>query len=248
MNNKYYEFFCLVKVIVGKFVLEYIFYELIGLFVKCLMIVMDKGVCVVGLFELVIVVCEESGLEIVSIYDDVLFDLLIMVVCDIVGIYCQEKCDFIIVVGGGFVIDIGKVVNILVLEGGDDIVKYSGVGVIKYFLKLFFVVLIMVGIGFEVIVVVVIIDEVKGVKFFFILLFLLFNVVIIDLWMILMLFFYIIVVIVMDVMIYVVEVFICMVKNLFSDVYVMVVIKKVSQLFLIVMDNFKNIDGCFELV
>ena len=44
MTNKYYEFFCPVKVIAGKAALEHIPYELTGLAAKRPMIVTDKGV------------------------------------------------------------------------------------------------------------------------------------------------------------------------------------------------------------
>ena len=119
MTNKYYEFFCPVKVIAGKAALEHIPYELTGLAAKRPMIVTDKGVRAAGLLEPVIAACEESGLEIVSIYDDVPPDSSTSVVKDIASVYRKEKCDSIIAVGGGSAIDTGKAVNILVSEGGD---------------------------------------------------------------------------------------------------------------------------------
>ncbi|MEC7376793.1 MAG: iron-containing alcohol dehydrogenase, partial [Pseudomonadota bacterium] len=118
MTNQYYEFFCPVKVIAGKAALEHIPYELAGLAAKRPMIVTDKGVRAAGLLEPVIAACEESGLEIATIYDDVPPDSSTTVVRDIAGIYRQEKCDSIIAVGGGSAIDTGKAVNILVSEGG----------------------------------------------------------------------------------------------------------------------------------
>lgn len=118
MTNKYYEFFCPVKVIAGKAALEHIPYELTGLAAKRPMIVTDKGgVRAAGLLEPVIAACEESGLEIVSIYDDVPPDSSTSVVKDIASVYRKEKCDSIIAVGGGSAIDTGKAVNILVSEG-----------------------------------------------------------------------------------------------------------------------------------
>ena len=123
MTNKYYEFFCPVKVIAGKAALEHIPYELTGMAAKRPMIVTDKGVRAAGLLEPVIAACEESGLEITTIYDDVPPDSSTTVVRDIAGIYRQEKCDSIIAVGGGSAIDTGKAVNIL-----DRFGSYIGCG------------------------------------------------------------------------------------------------------------------------
>ena len=71
MTDKFYEFFCPVKVIAGKAALEHIPYELSGLAAKRPMIITDKGVRAAGLLDPVVSACEESGLDIVSIYDDV---------------------------------------------------------------------------------------------------------------------------------------------------------------------------------
>lgn len=248
MFKVYYEFFCLVKIVVGNVVLEYIFYEFCILVVIWFMIIIDKGVCGVGLIDYVFNVFVESGMDIIEIYDDVFLDFFIQVVKDIVKIYCDQYCDLIIVVGGGFVIDISKGVNILVFENSIDLSEFLGVGVLIKLLKLFFVVFIIVGIGFEVILVVVILDLEQGVKLLFMLYFLLFNVVILDLCMMLILLLYIMVMMVMDVMIYVIEFIIGLVSNLISDVYVMLAIKKVSENLIVVLDKLDNVDVCFELV
>jgi len=51
----------------------------------------------------VIATCEDSGLEIVCIFDDVPPDSSISVVRTIATLYRKEKCDSIIAVGGGSV-------------------------------------------------------------------------------------------------------------------------------------------------
>ena len=116
MTNQYYEFFCPVKVIAGKAALEHIPYELTGLAAKRPMIVTDKGVRAAGLLDPVVAACEESGLEIISIYDDVPPDSSTDVVRDIAGIYRSEKCDSIIAVGGGSAIDTAKAVNLSLIH------------------------------------------------------------------------------------------------------------------------------------
>lgn len=247
MTNKYYEFFCPVKVIAGKSALEHIPYELTGLAAKRPMIVTDKGVRAAGLLDPVIAACEESGLEIVSIYDDVPPDSSTTVVRDIAGIYRQEKCDSIIAVGGGSAIDTGKAVNILVSEGGDNIAKYSGAGIIKRPLKPFFVVPTTAGTGSEVTSVAVITDESKGVKLPFSSSFLLPNAAIIDPRMTLTLPPHITAATAMDAMTHATEAFTCMAKNPLSDAYATAAVKKISHSLLKVMDNPKDADNRLEL-
>ncbi|WP_305966202.1 iron-containing alcohol dehydrogenase [Marinobacter salsuginis] len=247
MTTKYYEFFCPVKVIAGKAALEHIPYELTGMAARRPMIVTDKGVRAAGLLEPVIAACEESGLEITSIYDDVPPDSSTTVVRDIAGIYRQERCDSIIAVGGGSAIDTGKAVNILVSEGGDDIAKYSGAGVLKHPLKPFFVVPTTAGTGSEVTSVAVITDETKGVKLPFTSSFLLPNAAIIDPRMTLTLPPHITAATAMDAMTHATEAFTCMAKNPLSDAYATAAIKKISHSLLNVMDNPKDSDGRLEL-
>lgn len=247
MSNKYYEFFCPVKVIAGKAALEHIPYELSGMAATRPMIVTDKGVRAAGLLDPVIAACEESGLEIVSIYDDVPPDSSTAVVRDIAGVYRSEKCDSIIAVGGGSAIDTAKAVNILVSEGGDDIAAYAGAGVLKRPLKPFFVVPTTAGTGSEVTAVAVIADTEKHVKLPFTSSFLLPNAAIIDPRMTLTLPPHITAATAMDAMTHATEAFTCMAKNPLSDAYATAAIKKISNSLLAVMDNPKDADNRLEL-
>lgn len=247
MTNSYYEFFCPVKVIAGKAALEHIPYELSGLGAKRPMIITDKGVRGAGLLEPVIAACEESGLDIVSIFDDVPPDSSKAVVRDIAGIYNSEKCDSIIAVGGGSAIDTAKAVNILVSEGGDDIAAYAGAGVLKRPLKPFFVVPTTAGTGSEVTAVAVIADTEKSVKLPFTSSFLLPNAAIIDPRMTLTLPPHITAATAMDALTHATEAFTCMAKNPLSDAYATAAIKKISSSLLTVMDNPKNADARLEL-
>ncbi|MDL0432625.1 iron-containing alcohol dehydrogenase [Marinobacter sp. TBZ242] len=247
MTNQYYEFFCPVKVIAGKAALEHIPYELTGLGAKRPMIVTDKGVRAAGLLDPVIAACEESGLEIISIYDDVPPDSSTGVVKDIAGIYRREKCDSLIAVGGGSAIDTAKAVNILVSEGGDNIAEYSGAGIIKHPLKPFLVVPTTAGTGSEVTSVAVITDTAKSVKLPFTSSFLLPNAAVIDPRMTLTLPPHITAATAMDAMTHATEAFTCMAKNPLSDAYATAAIKKISGSLLKVMDNPKDSDGRLEL-
>ncbi|HTN35243.1 MAG TPA: iron-containing alcohol dehydrogenase [Marinobacter sp.] len=247
MTSKYYEFFCPVKVIAGKAALEHIPYELTALAAKRPMIITDKGVRAAGLLDPVIAACEESGIEIVSIYDDVPPDSSTTVVRAIAGIYRKEKCDSIIAVGGGSAIDTGKAVNILVSEGGDDVAKYTGSGIIKKALKPFFVVPTTAGTGSEVTSVAVITDEAKSVKLPFSSPFLLPNAAIIDPRMTLTLPPHITAATAMDALTHATESFTCIAKNPLSDAYAAAAIKKISTSLLKVMDNPKDTNGRLDL-
>lgn len=247
MTNQYYEFFCPVKVIAGKAALEHIPYELTGLGAKRPMIVTDKGVRAAGLLDPVIAACEESGLDIISIYDDVPPDSSTGVVKEIAGIYRREKCDSLIAVGGGSAIDTAKAVNILVSEGGDNIAEYSGAGIIKHPLKPFLVVPTTAGTGSEVTSVAVITDTAKSVKLPFTSSFLLPNAAVIDPRMTLTLPPHITAATAMDAMTHATEAFTCMAKNPLSDAYATAAIKKISTSLLRVMDNPKDGDNRLEL-
>ncbi|GAA3581314.1 iron-containing alcohol dehydrogenase [Marinobacter xestospongiae] len=247
MSSTFYEFFCPVKVIAGKAALEHIPYELAGLGGKRPMIITDKGVRAAGLLEPVIAACEESDLDIASVYDDVPPDSSKAVVRDIAGVYRQEKCDAIIAVGGGSAIDTAKAVNILVSEGGDDIAAYAGAGVLKRPLKPFFVVPTTAGTGSEVTAVAVIADTEKSVKLPFTSSFLLPNAAIIDPRMTLTLPPHITAATAMDALTHATEAFTCMAKNPLSDAYATAAVKKISHSLLAVMDNPKDTDGRLEL-
>lgn len=247
MSNSYYEFFCPVKVIAGKSALEHIPYELTGLAAKRPMIITDKGVRKAGLLDPVITACEESGLDIISIYDDVPPDSSTTVVRDITAIYRKEKCDSIIAVGGGSAIDTAKAVNILVSEGGDDISEYVGAGVLKHPLKPFFVVPTTAGTGSEVTAVAVIADTEKSVKLPFSSSFLLPNAAIIDPRMTVTLPPHITAATAMDALTHATEAFTCLAKNPLSDAYATAAIRKISHSLLTVMDHPDDTDGRLEL-
>ncbi|MFH4090272.1 iron-containing alcohol dehydrogenase, partial [Acinetobacter baumannii] len=81
--------------------------------------------------------------------------------------YRTNKCDAIIAVGGGSVIDTSKATNILVSEGGDDLLQYSGAHNLPKPLKPFFVIPTTSGTGSEVTMVAVVSDTQRNVKLAF---------------------------------------------------------------------------------
>lgn len=164
MAKPYYEFFCPVKVIAGNAALEHIPFELATLGAKRAMIITDKGVRSNNLLEPIQAAFENTDSTIAVIFDDVPPDSSLQTVRTAAELYRQNNCDAIIAVGGGSVIDTSKGVNILVSEGGDDLLKYSGAHNLPRPLKPFFVVPTTAGTGSEVTLAAVISDIEKNVK------------------------------------------------------------------------------------
>ena len=224
----YYEFFCPVKVIAGQAALEHVPYEFSSRNCKRPMIVTDKGVRSAGLLDKVLTAFEEGGMDVTVIYDDVPADSSKQTVKAIAKEYRSKKCDAILAIGGGSPIDTAKAVNILVSEGGDDIAKYSGAGVLTRPLKPFIVIPTTAGTGSEVTSVAVIADTEKEVKLAFASSFMLPDAAVIDPRMTLTLPPQVTAATGMDAMTHSVEAFTCMAKNPLSDAYASAAIKKIS--------------------
>ena len=126
MAKPYYEFFCPVKVIAGHAALEHIPFELATLGAKRPLIITDKGVRSNNLLAPIEAAFESTDADIGYIFDDVPPDSSVQTVRNAAKAYRDNGCDAIIAVGGGSVIDTSKATNILVTEGGDDLLKYSG--------------------------------------------------------------------------------------------------------------------------
>ena len=131
MAKPYYEFFCPVKVIAGHAALEHIPFELSTLGATRPMIITDKGVRSNNLLAPIEVAFESTDAVIGYIFDDVPPDSSLETVRKAAQFYREHQCDAIIAVGGGSVIDTSKATNILVSEGGDDLLKYSKMHSIK---------------------------------------------------------------------------------------------------------------------
>ncbi len=233
----YYEFFCPVKVIAGQAALEHLPYEFSSRAVERPMVVTDKGVRNAGLLDKVLSACEEGGMDITVVYDDVPADSSKQTVTAIAKEYRKQKCDGILAIGGGSPIDTAKAVNILVSEGGDDIAQYAGSGVLKRPLKPFIVIPTTAGTGSEVTNVAVIADTEKEVKLPFASSFMLPDAAVIDPRMTLTLPPQITAATAMDAMTHSVEAFTCLAKNPLSDAYAAAAIKKISNNLLKVMEK-----------
>ena len=135
MAKPYYEFFCPVKIVAGHMALEHIPFELSTLQAKRPMIITDKGVRGAGLLAHVEAAFEGAEAVIAAIYDDVPPDSSLTTVRDAAALFRANNCDAIIAIGGGSVIDTSKGVNILVTEGGDDLMKRDKANLDIFWLK-----------------------------------------------------------------------------------------------------------------
>ena len=167
MAKPYYEFFCPVKVIAGHAALEHIPFELATLGAKKAFIITDKGVRANKLLEPIEAAFGSTDTVIGYIFDDVPPDSSLQTVRRAAELYREHGCDAIIAIGGGSVIDTSKATNILVSEGGDDLLKYSGAHNLPKPLKPFFVIPTTSGTGSEATMVAVVSDTEKNVKMAF---------------------------------------------------------------------------------
>ena len=247
MANAYYEFFCPVKVIAGHKALEHMPFELHTLQAKRPLVITDKGVVAVGLLNHIHAAFDGAESEIQAVFDDVPPDSSLQTVREAAAVYRHHNCDAIIAVGGGSVIDTSKAVNILVSEGGDDLLRFSGAHNLKRPLKPLFVVPTTAGTGSETTMVAVISDKDKGVKVPFTSYFLMPTAAVLDPRMTLTLPPHITAMTAMDAMTHAVEAFTCLGANPISDAYATGAVRKISENLLRVMDNPADADGRLEL-
>ncbi|MDI1301763.1 MAG: iron-containing alcohol dehydrogenase [bacterium] len=247
MAKSYYEFFCPVKVIAGHKALEHIPFELSTLQSKRPMVITDKGVVAVGLLKHIEAAFAGAESTIAAVFDDVPPDSSMQTVRSATAMYRANNCDAILAVGGGSVIDTCKAVNILVSEGGDDLMRFSGAHNLKRPLKPLFVVPTTAGTGSETTMVAVISDTEKGVKVPFTSYFLMPNAAILDPRMTLTLPPHITAMTAMDAMTHAVESFTCVAANPISDAYASAAVRKVSENLLKVMDAPADADARLEL-
>lgn len=247
MAKPYYEFFCPVKVIAGHAALEHIPFELATLGANRPLIITDKGVRSNNLLAPIEAAFESSETVIGHIFDDVPPDSSLETVRKAAQLYRDNNCDAIIAVGGGSVIDTSKATNILVSEGGDDLLKYSGAHNLPKPLKPFFVIPTTSGTGSEVTMVAVVSDNQKNVKMPFASYYLMPHAAILDPRMTQTLPPHLTAMTAMDAMTHAVEAYTCLAANPISDAYATAAIKKVSNHLFNVLDNPTDAQGRLEL-
>ena len=247
MAKPYYEFYCPVKVIAGHAALEHIPFELATLGATRPLIITDKGVRANNLLAPLEAAFESTEASITAIFDDVPPDSSLETVRKAAQLYRSNNCDAIIAVGGGSVIDTSKATNILVSEGGDDLLQYSGAHNLPRPLKPFFVIPTTSGTGSEVTMVAVVSDTEKNVKMAFASNYLMPHAAVLDPRMTQTLPPHLTAMTAMDALTHAVEAYTCMAANPISDAYAVAAIKKVSSNLFKVLDNPTDANGRLEL-
>jgi alcohol dehydrogenase len=161
---EYYEFFNSVKIISGYKALENIPFELSRVGAKRPIIITDEGVKQAGLVKVVIDSFGGTDTVIGAVFDETPQDSSNLVVNRIASIYRAQKCDSIIAVGGGSVIDTAKGVNIVITEETDDLLKFMGNFRLNKPMKPFIVIPTTAGTGSEVTMAAVIANPEKNIK------------------------------------------------------------------------------------
>lgn len=247
MSDNFFEFFCPVKIVAGYKAFEHIPFELEVRGAKRPMIVTDKGVASVGIVDLARAAIEEGGSTSIEIFDDVPADSPIEQVVIAANRYREAGCDSLIAIGGGSVMDTAKAVNVLVTEGGDDLIRYVGVNNLTRPLRPFIAIPTTAGTGSEVTSVSVVKDTVAGAKVPLMSQYLLPDVAVIDPRATLKLPPLLTAATAMDAMTHAIESFTCLAKNPMSDAYASAAINKIAQWLLPVLDEPGNSRGRLEL-
>lgn len=247
MAKPYYEFFCPVKVIAGNAALEHIPFELAALGSKNPLILTDKGVRANGLLEPIETAFVDTDAKVAAIFDDVPPDSSLATVRNAARMYREHHCDAILAIGGGSVIDTAKATNILVSEGGDDLMKYSGAHNLPKPLKPLFVIPTTSGTGSEATMIAVVSDTEKNVKMPFASYYLMPNAAVLDPRMTQTLPPHLTAMTAMDALTHAVEAYTCLAANPISDAYATAAIKKISENLFKVLANPKDAEARLEL-
>ncbi|KAA8732794.1 iron-containing alcohol dehydrogenase [Acinetobacter qingfengensis] len=247
MTKAYYEFFCPVKVIAGHAALEHIPFELATLNAKNALIITDEGVRQNGLLAPIEQAFIGTDVKISAIFDDVPPDSSLITVRQAAQTYREHQCDAILAVGGGSVIDTAKAMNILVSEGGDDLLKYSGAHNLPRPLKPLFVIPTTAGTGSEVTMIAVVSDPEKNVKLPFASYYLIPNAAILDPRMTQTLPVHLTAMTAMDAMTHAVEAYTGLAANPLSNAYATAAIKKISENLFKVIAQPNHTDARLEL-
>jgi alcohol dehydrogenase len=242
----YYEFFCPVPTLAGHQVLEKIPPLLHRLGARRPMLVTDKGVAGAGLVDIV-QDAVSAEVTIGAVEDDVPPDSDLTVVNRLAGIYRDKRCDSIIAVGGGSVMDTAKGMNIVVSENADDLMRFTGAGRLTRPLKPLIAIPTTAGTGSEVTMVAVIADHANNRKMLFTSYFLVPDAAVLDTRMTLTLPPGITAATGMDALTHAIEAYTCLAKNPVSDTHALAAIELISQNLLPVIKDPENREGRLAL-
>jgi alcohol dehydrogenase len=240
----YYEYCNRVKIVSGHDVLESIPKFLALLKSTKPLLISDKGVVSIGLVS---IVSSAMDMQNIAVYDNVPADSDLQTIKEIAQFYRLNRCDSIIAVGGGSVIDTAKGVNILVSLGGDNLMVYAGAGKVKSKLNPFIVVPTTSGTGSEVTIAAVIADHSRNVKLGFVSYNLLPDYAILDSRMTQTLPPHLTALTAMDALTHACEAYTCLAKNPISDANALLAIRLISSNIIKSIENPNDLDSRLAL-
>jgi alcohol dehydrogenase len=127
MIPAYYEFANTAKVLSGSGAIENIPFELKNLRCSRALVLTNKQLREMRLIDPVLAALADGGIEVGVLYDDVPVDSSVIVVGEVAEAFRANRCDCIVAVGGGSVLDTAKGVNIVLSSGAKDLMKLRGV-------------------------------------------------------------------------------------------------------------------------
>lgn len=243
----YYEFQNPVRIVSGRKALENLPYELEQLGSKRPLIVTDPGVSGAGLVKHVIDAFSGSDKILGGVYDKVPPDSSTKTVRELADAYRENRCDCLVAVGGGSVIDTAKGSNILVSEDADDLSGFVGADLLARPLKPLVVIPTTSGTGSEVTMAAMITDPDRDLKLAITSRYLLPNLALLDPRMTLTLPARITAATGMDALTHAMESYYCMQKNPLSDAYACAAVKLISGNLIRVIKNGEDEQGRLAL-
>lgn len=130
MKNNYFEFVNSVKILSGDNAINNIPYECDFLGCKNPLLLSDEGLKKIGSVKKFLDILKRD-LKIKNIFTDIPTDSSTLTINEIIAFYKANKCDGIIALGGGSVIDTAKGVRMALGQKQNDIMKLMGNEIIK---------------------------------------------------------------------------------------------------------------------
>ncbi len=244
MIPKYYEFQNAAKILSGELAIENIPHELKSLGAKNVLILTDKTLEKIGTLQVLIDAISDKGVEIADIFTDIPPDSSIEIIDKIAKIYIEKKCDAIIALGGGSVIDTAKGTRMILSQGKENLMDLAGCELISYGKHIPFIAIPTTsGTGSEVTLVAVILNKIQNIKMEFISYYLVPDVAILDTRMTLTLPKKITASTGMDALCHAIEGYTCLQKNPLSDAYAVSAIEMIRDNLIEAVKNGLNKDA-----
>lgn len=126
MIPDYYEFRSATKVLSGRSAIEHIPFELENLGVSRVLVITDTRIRSLGLADIVLSALADSRIESAVVFDDVPVDSSVETANAVARFYTENRCNGVVAVGGGSVLDTAKGACIVLATGADDLGDHRG--------------------------------------------------------------------------------------------------------------------------